>query len=186
MTAASPVPPVAADRPHGLLVGALLTLLVALGPLSTDFYLPALPLIGRALQADIATTQLTLSVFLVGFAVGQLVYGPLSDRFGRRPLILAGLVLYLVASIACALAASIEALIAWRFVQAVGACAGPVLARAVVRDLHDPAGAARALAYIALAMALAPALGPVLGGLMTVGWAGGRPSGPWWRWPACC
>ncbi len=154
-------------------IGILLAALVALGPLSTDFYLPALPAIGRAFAADMATTQLTLSVFLAGFAVGQLVYGPLSDRFGRRPLILAGIGLYLVASVACALAPSVEALIAWRFVQAVGACAGPVLARAVVRDVHAPAAAARVLAYIAMAMALAPALGPILGGLMTV-WFGWR------------
>jgi DHA1 family bicyclomycin/chloramphenicol resistance-like MFS transporter len=159
-------------RPDGRLVAGLLTLLVALGPISTDLYLPALPGIGQALGADVATTQLTLSVFLAGFALGQLVYGPLSDRFGRRPVILAGVSLYATASIACALAPSIEALIVFRFLQAVGACSGPVLARAVVRDVHAPAGAAQVLAYISMAMALAPALGPILGGVLTVafGW----------------
>ncbi len=155
-----------------LAVAALLTTLVALGPLSTDFYLPALPAIGAALDTDIAHTQLTLSVFLVGFGAGQLVYGPLSDRYGRRPLLLAGLALYLLASVACTLAPTIEALIAARFVQALGACAGPVLGRTVVRDLYGPQDAARMLSYIGAAMAIAPLAGPVLGGALAeaCGW----------------
>jgi DHA1 family bicyclomycin/chloramphenicol resistance-like MFS transporter len=159
--------------PRSLPVVVLLTGLVAFAPMSTDFYLPSLPSIGRDLDASIATVQLTLSVFMVGFAVSQLVYGPLSDRFGRRPVILGGVALYTLASIACALAPTIEALIAARFVQAVGACAGPVLARAVVRDVFGREGAARVLAYMAMAMALAPAIGPIIGGYLTV-WAGWR------------
>ena len=151
----------------------LITALVALGPLSTDFYLPALPAIGEALGADVAHTQLTLSVFLFGFAAGQLAYGPLSDRFGRRPVLLFGVVVYLLASVACTLASSIETLIAARFLQALGACAGPVLGRAVVRDVYGPHDAARMLSYIGTAMALAPLLGPVLGGWLTV-WSGWR------------
>ncbi|CAG0960420.1 partial Bicyclomycin resistance protein, partial [Burkholderiales bacterium] len=151
----------------------LLTTLVALGPLSTDLYLPALPALTRDFSTDVARVQLTLSVFLAGFALAQLAYGPLSDRFGRRPILLAGLVIYLGASVACMFAPSIEALIAARFVQALGACAGPVLGRAVVRDVYGPSQAARVLAYISGAMAIAPMLGPVLGGWLTV-WFGWR------------
>jgi len=151
---------------------AVITVLVAFGPLSTDMYLPALPAIGADLDATVAETQLTLSAFLIGFALAQLVYGPLSDRFGRRPVILGGVAIYLVASAACALADTIEALIAARFAQALGACAGPVLGRAVVRDLFGREGAAKALAYIGTAMGLIPAVAPILGGLVTewLGW----------------
>ena len=150
----------------------LITALVAFGPLSTDLYLPSLPLLTRALGADPGTGQLTLSVFMVGFAVGMLIYGPLSDRFGRRPMILVGTALFLVASIACALAPTIEALIAARFVQALGACCGPVLGRAVVRDVYGPKRSAKVLAYVGVAMAVAPAIGPIIGGQLTehFGW----------------
>ncbi len=150
----------------------LLTTLVALGPLSTDLYLPALPTLARVFASDAAGVQLTLSVFLAGFAVGQLFYGPLSDRFGRRPLMLGGLAIYGLATIACVLAESIEMLIAARFVQAIGACAGPVLGRAVVRDVWGATESARIIAYMGGAMAVAPLFGPTLGGFLTVlfGW----------------
>ncbi len=161
------------SRPNGLVVTALLTALVALGPMSTDLYLPSLPGLLRHFDADIAEVQLTLSVFLVGLAVGQLVYGPLSDRFGRRPVLLAGLLLYVVASVICALAPSVPTLIAARLLQATGACAGPVVCRAVVRDVHGREGAARILSYMGAAMALAPALGPILGGFVEA-WLGWR------------
>lgn len=151
----------------------LLTTLVALGPLSTDLYLPALPTLAQAFATDAARVQLTLSVFLAGFAVAQLFYGPLSDRYGRRPIMLFGLVLYLVSSVACMLATSIDALILARFFQALGACAGPVLGRAIVRDVYGPVQAARVLAYISGAMAIAPMIGPLLGGWLTV-WFGWR------------
>jgi DHA1 family bicyclomycin/chloramphenicol resistance-like MFS transporter len=154
-------------------IAVLITTLVALGPLSTDFYLPALPAITQALATDVASTQLTLSVFLAGFGVGQLAYGPLSDRFGRRPVLLVGLVIYVLASVVCALAPAIEALIVARFLQALGACAGPVLGRAIVRDLYGPHDSARILSYMGAAMALAPLVGPVLGGTLTV-WFGWR------------
>ena len=160
-------------RPESFIVAVLLTLAVSMGPVSTDLYLPSLPSLTSALETDVASVQLTLSVFLVGFAFSQLVYGPLSDRFGRRPALLIGLALYVLASAACMLAQSIEALIAARFVQAVGACAGAVLGRAVVRDIYGREGAARMLAYIGAAMALAPGIGPMLGGYLTV-WFGWR------------
>lgn len=151
----------------------LLTTLVALGPLSTDLYLPALPTLAQAFATDAARVQLTLSVFLAGFAVAQLFYGPLSDRYGRRPVMLFGLALYLVSSLACMLAPGIDTLILARFFQALGACAGPVLGRAIVRDVYGPVQAARVLAYISGAMAIAPMIGPLLGGWLTV-WFGWR------------
>ena len=159
-------------NPESLGVVALLTLGVALGPLTTDLYLPSLPAIGRHFAADVAATQLTLSAFLVGFAVSQLFYGALSDRFGRRPVMLAGFAIFLAASVLCALAESLEILILGRVLQALGVCAGPVLGRAVVRDIFGPGRAAKALSYMAAAMALGPALGPIVGGLLEawIGW----------------
>ena len=154
-------------------VTILLAALVALGPVSTDLYLPSLPGLARAFGTDVAEVQLTLSVFLVGLAGGQLAYGPLSDRFGRRPVLLAGLVIYAVGTLACIFATGMPVLIAGRFLQAVGACAGPVLGRAVVRDVHGREGAARILSYMAAAMAIAPAVGPILGGFLEV-WFGWR------------
>jgi DHA1 family bicyclomycin/chloramphenicol resistance-like MFS transporter len=156
-----------------LSLAILLTTLVALGPLSTDLYLPALPTLAQAFATDAARVQLTLSVFLAGFAVAQLFYGPLSDRYGRRPVMLFGLALYLVSSLACMLAPGIDTLILARFFQALGACAGPVLGRAIVRDVYGPVQAARVLAYISGAMAIAPMIGPLLGGWLTV-WFGWR------------
>jgi DHA1 family bicyclomycin/chloramphenicol resistance-like MFS transporter len=156
----------AASPSFGL--AALLTTLVALGPLSTDLYLPSLPTLATVFATDAARVQLTLSVFLIGFAVAQLAYGALSDRFGRRPLMLSGLILYFFASVGCLFAQSIEMLIAARFLQAVGACAGPVLGRAIVRDVWGPVEAVRVLAYVSGAMALAPLVGPTLGGFLTV------------------
>lgn len=162
----------ARPRPDSLTVGVLLTMLVALGPVSTDLYLPSLPAIGADLGADQPSVQLTLSGFLVAFALCQLIHGPLSDRFGRRPVLLGGLMVYLLASLLCMLAPSIEWLIAGRFLQALGACVGPVVGRAVVRDVYGRERAAKVLAYMGAAMALAPAIGPVLGGLLqqAFGW----------------
>jgi DHA1 family bicyclomycin/chloramphenicol resistance-like MFS transporter len=159
--------------PNGLPVTALLTALVALGPLSTDLYLPSLPSLARYFAVGVEDIQLTLSVFLVGLATAQLVYGPLSDRFGRRPVLLVGLTIYVIASFFCMLAPSVPVLVAARFVQAVGACVGPVLGRAVVRDVYGREGAARVLAYMSAAMALAPAIGPILGGFLEE-WFGWR------------
>lgn len=156
--------------PRGLFL--VLPALVAFQAISTDLYLPALPSIGADLGASVEEVQLTLSLFLVGFGVAQLAWGPLSDRIGRRPPLLAGTGLYVAASLVCLLAPSIEALVGARFVQAVAACSGVVLGRAVVRDLFEPAEAAKVLAYLGTAMALAPIFGPVLGGWLTLafGW----------------
>jgi DHA1 family bicyclomycin/chloramphenicol resistance-like MFS transporter len=159
--------------PNSFPITALLTALVALGPISTDLYLPSLPGLARYFAVGVDDIQLTLSVFLVGLATAQLIYGPLSDRFGRRPVLLVGLGIYVVASLVCMLSPSVPVLVVARFVQAVGACVGPVLGRAVVRDVHGREGAARVLAYMSAAMALAPAIGPILGGFLEE-WFGWR------------
>ncbi|MEF8749492.1 MAG: multidrug effflux MFS transporter [Candidatus Accumulibacter propinquus] len=153
-------------------LAVLLTTLVALGPLSTDLYLPSLPTLARVFASDVASVQLTLSVFLAGFACGQIVYGPLSDRYGRRPVLLGGLLMFCVGTLGCVFAHSIDRLILARFVQALGACAGPVIGRAVVRDLWGASESARVIAYMGGAMAIGPLLGPTLGGFLTVlfGW----------------
>ena len=160
-------------RPESLVVTVLVTALVGFGAISTDLYLPSLPAIGESFGSTTAEVQLTLSVFLVGFALSQIVYGPLSDRFGRRPVLIGGVTIALLATLACLAADSIGLLIAARFVQAVGACTGVVLGRAVVRDIYGREGAAKMLSYMGVAMALAPALGPILGGLLQV-WFGWR------------
>lgn len=159
-------------RPDTLALTVLLALLTALGPLSTDMYLPSLPALTRALGASPAGGQLTLSAFLFGFAAGQIVYGPLADRFGRKPVLLAGLVIFCAASAACALAPSIEVLSIARFVQAFGACGPIVLARSIVRDLYEGPRAGRELARMASIMAVVPAAAPLLGGVLEVafGW----------------
>lgn len=161
------------QQPNSTSVTVLLSALVALGPISTDLYLPSLPGLARYFGVGMAEVQLTLSTFLAGLAVAQLAYGPLSDRFGRRPVLLAGLCIYVAATIACMTATSITLLIVARFAQALGACVGPVLGRAIVRDVYGRDGAARVLSYLSAAMALAPAFGPILGGFLEV-WFGWR------------
>ena len=159
-------------RPGTLPLTLLLALLTGIGPLSVDMYLAALPDIGRLLAAPPAQVQLTLSFYLVGFAIGQVFYGPLSDRHGRRPVLLAALALYVVTSLACALAPSIELLITARFFQAVGGAGTVVLARAVVRDIYEGARVGRELSRMASIMALAPIIAPLLGGVLQTffGW----------------
>lgn len=152
------------------LLAVLVVALTSLGPLSTDFYLPALPAIARALHTDSVGVQLTLSVYLLGFGAGQLLVGPLSDRFGRRPVMLWGMLVFVLSSLVCALADAITTLVAARLLQAFGACAGPVLGRAVVRDLYGPTESARALSHVSTATALAPLLAPLLGGWLTAIW----------------
>jgi len=159
-------------RPDTFALTLLLSLLTALGPLSMDMYLPSLPDIGRALTASTGQVQLTISSYLFGFAVGQIVYGPISDRFGRRPVLLAALALYGVASIVCATTQSIETLTAVRFVQAFGGAGSIVLARAVVRDLYTGVRAGRELSLMGSITAFAPIVAPVIGGVLQTafGW----------------
>jgi DHA1 family bicyclomycin/chloramphenicol resistance-like MFS transporter len=161
-----------AKPPLGLIL--LLGALTAFGPLSIDMYLPALPAIGRSLHATPAAMQQTVSAFFVGMAVGQLFHGPLSDRLGRRPPLLIGLVLYVLATVGCAMAQSPSLLIALRVVQAVAGCAGMVIARAVVRDRFAHSEVLHIFSLLSLVMGLAPILAPLLGGWVLA--VGG------WRW----
>jgi DHA1 family bicyclomycin/chloramphenicol resistance-like MFS transporter len=153
-------------------VAALLTAVVAIGSLSIDMALPSLPATAEALGAQAATAQLTVTLFLAGFALAQLVHGPLSDRLGRRRVLLGGLVVYVLGGLACWAAPSAGLLIAARILQALGAGSGPVVGRAIVRDLYAPAHAARVLGYMGTAMALTPILAPIVGGVVHVafGW----------------
>lgn len=158
------VPP----TPWGTVI--LLGALAAFAPLSLDLYLPSLPSIGRSLGAASAGTQATVASFILGMAVGQLFYGPASDRLGRKPAVLAGVLIYIAASIACALATSIDVLIAARFVEALGGCAGAVVARAIVRDRFGPTETAQMLSLMMLIMGVAPVLAPLAGGYVLTAW----------------
>ncbi|MFJ1255336.1 Bcr/CflA family multidrug efflux MFS transporter [Cupriavidus sp. CuC1] len=155
--------------PLWLLVCASLT---ALAPLSIDMYLPSFPALAGDLGVDIGRVQLTLGTFLVGLAVGQAFYGPISDRYGRKPPLYVGLVAYALAAAGCALAHDVEALMLWRFLQALGGCAGMVMARAVIRDRLEAHESARAFSSLMLVMGLAPILAPIIGGavLAAFGW----------------
>jgi DHA1 family bicyclomycin/chloramphenicol resistance-like MFS transporter len=142
----------------------VLSVLMAFGSISTDMYLPSLPSLAKVFHVGQAQVQLTLSLYLVGFGVGQLVWGPLGDRYGRKWVLVTGIMFHLAGSCACALAGSIDQMIGWRFVQALGSCAGPVLARAMVRDSYDRTRSAQMLSVLMLVMGVAPLAGPILGG----------------------
>ena len=159
-------------RPGTFALTPLLAGLRAVGPLTTDMYLPSLPDIARQLGASSAQVQLTISAYLVGFAAGQIIYGPVSDRHGRKPVLIGAIALYCAASLACALSTSIEMLIVARAFQALGGSGGIVLTRAIVRDIYSGAHAGRELSVIGSVMALAPVLAPILGGLIQTafGW----------------
>ncbi|HUC51795.1 MAG TPA: multidrug effflux MFS transporter [Xanthobacteraceae bacterium] len=158
--------------PGSFALTLLLSFLTALGPLSTDMYLPSLPDIAHSFNASVVRVQLTFASYLFGFAVGQIIYGPTSDRFGRRPVLLIAIVLYGVATIACALAPSIDALIAARFVQALGGAGAVVLSRAVVRDIYSGVRAGRELSLMGSITAFAPIVAPMIGGVLQTafGW----------------
>lgn len=153
-------------RLRGAIPGWLLLLgaLTAIGPLSVDMYLPSLPTIARDLRTSSAAAGITLTAFLVSLAIGQLIYGPASDRFGRKPPLYIGLALYVAASVGCAFATDATMLAVLRAVQGFGGCAGMVISRAAVRDRMDPAGAAQAYSTLMLVMGVAPILAPMIGG----------------------
>ncbi len=150
----------------------LVTAMLMMQPLSTDLYLASLPSLSTVFSVPVATVQLTLSLFVIGFGAAQLVVGPLSDRFGRRPVLLTGLGLYVAASALCGLAQPIDLLIAARFLQALGCCAAVMVARAIVRDAYAPAHSARVIARASTWISLAPIIGPILGSWLqvTFGW----------------
>lgn len=151
-----------------LILGAL----SAFGPLAIDFYLPAFPAMAVAFGTDEKHVQLTLAAYFLGLSIGQLAYGPVADRFGRRLPLLAGVSLFTLASLACAYAPNLEWLIGARFVQALGGCAGMVISRAVVSDKCDAVGSAKVFSQLMLVMGLAPILAPMLGGVLVnlYGW----------------
>ena len=159
-------------RPDTLALTALLALLTAVGPMSVDLYLPSLPELGRVFGASVPQVQLTLSGYLLCFAIGQIVFGPISDHVGRKPVLLAALSLYVAVCLSCMFATSIEMLIALRCLQALGVAGAPVLARAIVRDLYQGVRAGRELARMGSITALAPVVAPSLGGILqsTFGW----------------
>lgn len=156
---------------HAPLFG-LITAFLMLQPLSTDLYLASLPSLANVFSVPSATVQLSLTVFVLGFGCAQLMIGPLSDRFGRRPVVLTGLSLYVIASLVCSLAPSIWVLIGARFVQALGCCSASVTARAVVRDAYEPEDSVRVIAKAGTWLSMAPLLGPIVGSYLQVnlGW----------------
>lgn len=147
----------------------------ALGPLALNIFLPSMPGLAQQFEVEYGTVQLTLTLYLIGLSLAQLVYGPLSDRHGRRPVLLWGLALFLLGSLICTLAPSIEVLMLGRMLQAIGGCAGLVLGRAIVRDLYDRDRSAAMIGYVTMAMTLAPMLAPALGGYLDI-WLGWRSS----------
>ncbi|MEH8172083.1 Bcr/CflA family multidrug efflux MFS transporter [Aeromonas veronii] len=161
----SPTAQAAALSPRFLFI--LLGALAGLTPLAVDMYLPAIPAIARDLATSIDGAQLTISAFLGGFAIGQLFYGPLADSYGRKPVILAGLVMFAIASVGCAMADSLPELLAYRMLQAAGGAAGSVVVNALLRDLFEKDAFSRAMSFVILVMTLAPLVAPVVGGYIS-------------------
>jgi len=152
----------------------LLVAMTALGPMSMQIFLPALPAIRSSYGVSAATAQMTLSVSMLAIALATLAYGPLSDRFGRRPLVILGLAAFLAGSALCAAAPDVWTLIVGRMLQGAGGASGMVLARAIVRDLYDRERSASVIAYLTTAMVIAPMIAPTIGGALT----------DWWSWRA--
>jgi DHA1 family bicyclomycin/chloramphenicol resistance-like MFS transporter len=152
----------------------ILGLLSAIGPFAIDMYLPALPSIGADLHSDNSVTQLSLLAFFISFALAQLLYGPLSDMWGRKLPLYIGISIFVVASVGCALAQNIETLIAFRFIQGIGGAAGMVIPRAVVRDMHTGVQAARLMSLLMLVFSISPILAPLTGSAVIAfyGWRG--------------
>jgi DHA1 family bicyclomycin/chloramphenicol resistance-like MFS transporter len=158
--------------PGSVWLTVLLGLLVALTPLGTDTYVPTLPAIALAFGAQVSAVQFTITTFFFGIAAGQLAWGPLSDRFGRKPALLCGLALFFVSALACIGADSLAAITFWRFVQGLGMSSGPVIARTIVRDLHSHEQAARMLARMMVVFGVVPIAAPLMGAQLL----------EWWGW----
>lgn len=156
------------SRRLAIILGAL----TAVGPLAIDMYLPGLPTIGREFGVDAAATQVSVASYFAGVAVGQAFYGPLSDAVGRKPALYFGLGVFILSSLGCAWSSSVNTLVAFRFLQALGGCAPIVIPRAIVRDYFDQVGSIRMLSMLMLVMGLAPILAPLIGGqlLVNFGW----------------
>ena len=161
------------NQPSRPVLIAILIAMGAMGPMALHIFLPSMPGLQRALDTDYGTVQLTLTLYFGTLAFAQLVYGPLSDRLGRRPVVIAGMLLFLAGSIACMLAPTIALLIGGRVLQAIGACAGIALGRAIIRDLYDREEAASMMAYVTMAMVAAPLVAPTIGGYLDI-WFGWR------------
>lgn len=173
MTAPSPDPSASHKKPeHFIRWIVILGFLTAVAPLSIDLYLPSFPQMEKDLRAPGGSIEFSLATFFIGLTLGQLVYGPLSDRFGRKPLLYVGFALYTLASIGCTFADNVTSLCVWRFVQAMGGCAGIVIPNAIVRDRMGARDAARVFSLLMLVMGLAPILAPIVGGwlLEAFGW----------------
>lgn len=155
--------PLKSHLPLLLILGSV----TAFGPLSIDMYLPAFPAIAREFNTSISTIELTLAVFFMGLAAGQMIYGPLADRFGRKKPLYAGLIIYILSSFLCATATNANALIVYRFFQSLGACAGMVISRAIVRDQFPPQDSAKVFSALMLITGAAPILAPIAGGAIT-------------------
>lgn len=167
-----PLPSPMKDRNRYLKLILILGLLTAIGPFSIDMYLPAFPAIASGLNTSVAQVMLSLSSFFIGISAGQLVYGPMLERFGRKKPLYAGLIIYLLASVGCAFTRSVESLIAFRFLQALGSCAGMVTSRAIVRDLFEVKDNAKVFSSLMLVVAVSPIIAPTVGGYVTsaLGW----------------
>ncbi|WP_224652031.1 multidrug effflux MFS transporter [Pectobacterium versatile] len=149
------------EKTSGLFFIAILSALMAFTSLSTDIYLPAMPIMAKDLQGN---AELTITGFLIGFCIAQLIWGPLSDHLGRRIPLFIGMVLFIIGSVGCALSTDMSQIVFWRVFQALGACTGPMLARAMIRDLFSRTRAAQMLSTLMIVMAIAPIAGPLLGG----------------------
>ena len=153
-----------------LRLALVLGLLSAIGPFAIDMYLPALPSIGQSLGTSMAGVQASLIAFFISLGIGQIVYGPVSDMLGRKGPMYFGMLLFAVGSVGCALAPDVQTLVVLRFVQGLGACAGMVIPRAVVRDLHTGADAARLMSMLMLVFSVSPILAPLAGSLLIEAW----------------
>ena len=151
----------AVNNPSSLTFVIILSALMAVTSLSTDIYLPAMPVMAKELHGD---AELTITGFLIGFCIAQLIWGPLSDHFGRRKPLFIGMTLFIIGSVGCAFSTDMTQIVFWRVFQALGACTGPMLARAMIRDLFSRTRAAQMLSTLMIIMAVAPIAGPLLGG----------------------